>query len=157
MFYQLFFSPNMISLVLAVCLGSLWYWKIKPFQIRHFPERMAWWDSSPHILYSSTSHMWEEEFRVVEQWVLAAFVGLQFSQRCWRYCLNWWDHECWKIQTGFNSSCHSFYKASDWERSWSFSVSQWKTHERLLGVWLKDSGCFFAMSMSCQYISVFPF
>ena len=41
--YQLFFSPNMISLALTVCLGSLWYWKIKPFPIRHFPERMAWW------------------------------------------------------------------------------------------------------------------
>ena len=44
-----------ISLPLAVCLGSLWSWKIKPFLIRHFPEEMAWWDSSPHILYSSTS------------------------------------------------------------------------------------------------------
>ena len=42
------------------------YWKIKPFPIRHFPERMACWDSFPHILYSSTlsnasSHMWEDK------------------------------------------------------------------------------------------------
>ena len=25
-----------------------------------------------------------------------------------------------KIQTGFNTLCHSFWKASDWERSWKF-------------------------------------
>ena len=42
-------------------------------------------------------------------------LGLNFCQWCWRYCLNWWDHECWKVRTGFNSPCHSVWKAPDWE------------------------------------------
>ena len=62
-FCQSFFTSNMISEALAVCLGSLRYWKIKAFPIRHFPEGMAWWDSSPHILYSSTSHTCENKSR----------------------------------------------------------------------------------------------
>ena len=87
-------------------------------------KRVVWSDTSNFWVQSSTICE-KKSSRVMEEWVLAAFseiwwmvcpgLGLHFCQWCWRYCPNWWDHEWWKVQTGFNSSCHSFWKASDWK------------------------------------------
>ena len=118
--YQQCFSPNMISLALALCLESFWCWKINPFPIRHFPEGMAWWDSSPHILYSSTSHTWEEKLERG-----GAMRWLHFCQWCWGYCPNHGIMNAEKYSQVLIHYAHSFWKASDWERSWGFSVSQW--------------------------------
>ena len=223
-FYQLFFYLNMISLALAVCLRSLWYWKIKPFPInsiqfysytafnkgafsqscftenqppmskpratvarknsladnrkkpwaepdsegnhlplvgtgfnpmnlvhldsshvgmrwqvtvagRGCPAGLGWisgpggaglrtWARAPgrcsdtRCLESDTFlREWQDGTLLLtywillplsnssshmEQWVLAALVGLHFCQWCWEYCPNLWDHECWKVHTCFN-------------------------------------------------------
>ena len=54
MFYQLFFSPNMISLAWAVCLGSLLYWKTsRPFPIRCFSQKE--WQNELKAVYFSAS------------------------------------------------------------------------------------------------------
>ena len=62
-FYQLFFSPNMISLALVVCLGSLWYWKIKSFPIRH-----CWRNGMMGLFSSYPGFFSHVRRRVGERW-----------------------------------------------------------------------------------------
>lgn len=44
-------------------------------------------------------------------WRICPGLGLYLCQGCWQHCLNWWDHEYWNVQTGFNSPCYSYWKA----------------------------------------------
>ena len=83
------------------------------------------------IWVQSVDNMWEEELGEMRmsacglQWNRVeglSGLGLHFCQWCWWYCPNWWDHECWKVKTGFNSSCHSFWKAPDCEWFLFFSM-----------------------------------
>lgn len=72
---------------------------------------------SLNILGPVAGNMWEEELE--RDGEVNASVkhggGLHFCQRCWQYGPNWWDPECWRVQIGFSSPVHSFWKMSDGE------------------------------------------
>ena len=79
----------------------------------------------------------------MEESMLAAFSGtwwcvcpslrLHLCQWCQRHCLNWWDHESWKVHTDINyisSSC-LFLLESTWSGLLVFFIT-WMTLTTLL-------------------------